>query len=70
MSRLLVALFGLLLSWQALAAELTVSAAASLTNAFRELTPLFDAQNPGVKLNLNFGASGALLQQIAKGAPA
>lgn len=69
MARLLVALFGLLLSWQALAAELTVSAAASLTNAFRELAPLFGAQNPGAKVQLNFGASGALLQQIAKGAP-
>lgn len=70
MSRLLVAFFGLLLSWQALAAELIVSAAASLTNAFRELAPFFEAQNPGVKLQFNFGASGALLQQIAKGAPA
>jgi len=47
-----------------------VSAAASLTNAFRELAPLFEAQNPGVKLQFNFGASGALLQQIVKGAPA
>ncbi|MCI0676807.1 MAG: molybdate ABC transporter substrate-binding protein [Phycisphaerales bacterium] len=70
MARLLVALFGLLLSGQALAAELIVSAAASLTNAFRELAPLFEAQNQGVKLRFNFGASGALLQQIAKGAPA
>lgn len=70
MSRLLVAFFGLLLSWQALAAELIVSAAASLTNAFRELAPFFEAQSPGVKLQFNFGASGALMQQIAKGAPA
>ena len=70
MSSLLVALFGLLLSWQALAAELTVSAAASLTNAFSELAPLFEAQRPGAKLQFNFGASGALLQQITKGAPA
>lgn len=70
MSRLIGALFALLLTGQALAAELTVSAAASLTNAFRELAPLFEAQNPGVKLQFNFGASGALLQQIAKGAPA
>ncbi|MGH8487716.1 MAG: molybdate ABC transporter substrate-binding protein [Gammaproteobacteria bacterium] len=70
MSHLLVAFFGLLLSWQVLAAELIVSAAASLTNAFHELAPLFEAQNPGVKPQFNFGASGALLQQIAKGAPA
>lgn len=52
------------------AAELVVSAAASLTNAFRELAPAFEAQNPDIKVQLNFGASGALLQQIAKGAPA
>lgn len=54
----------------AAAADLTVSAAASLTNAFRELAPLFEAANPGTRVQLNFGASGALLQQIAKGAPA
>jgi molybdate transport system substrate-binding protein len=51
------------------AAELTVSAAASLTQAFNELAPLFEAAHPGTRLQLNFGASGALLQQIAKGAP-
>ncbi|MGL5632895.1 MAG: molybdate ABC transporter substrate-binding protein, partial [Azovibrio sp.] len=69
MLRLLTIVCGLLLSWQVLAAELTVSAAASLTNAFRELAPLFEAENPGTKVQLNFGASGALLQQISKGAP-
>jgi len=51
------------------AADLTVSAAASLTNAFKEIGAAFEAQNPGTKVQLNFGASGALLQQIAKGAP-
>lgn len=51
------------------AAELTVSAAASLTNAFRDLAPAFETANPGTKLHFNFGASGALLQQMAKGAP-
>lgn len=70
MTRLLVLLFGLLLGCQAHAADLVVSAAASLTNAFRDLAPMFEAQNPGARLGLNFGASGALLQQIAKGAPA
>ena len=49
------------------AADLTVSTAASLTNAFNELGPMFEAANPGTKLLFNFGASGALLQQIAKG---
>lgn len=52
------------------AADVTVSAAASLTNAFRDVAPLFEAAHPGTRLQLNFGASGALLAQIAKGAPA
>jgi molybdate transport system substrate-binding protein len=49
------------------AADLTVSAAASLTNAFKDLGPMFEAANPGTQVLFNFGASGALLQQIAKG---
>jgi molybdate transport system substrate-binding protein len=69
MPRLLAALAGLLISWPSFAADLTVSAAASLANAFRELTPLFEARNPDIKVQLNFAASGALLQQIARGAP-
>ncbi len=52
------------------AADITVSAAASLTNAFRDIAPLFEAAHPGTKLQFNFAASGALLAQIAKGAPA
>ena len=51
------------------AAEVTVSAAASLTNAFKELAPAFEAAHPGTKVQLNFAASDALLAQIAKGAP-
>ena len=66
----LIALAGLALAGAAAAADLTVSAAASLTNAFKELVPLYEAAHPGSRLQLNFGASGALLQQIAKGAPA
>ena len=52
------------------AADLTVSAAASLSNAFRELGPVFEAQNAGTMVVFNFAASDALLAQIAKGAPA
>ena len=51
------------------AGDLHVSAAASLTNAFKEIGQSFEAQHPGTKVLLNFGASDALLQQIAKGAP-
>lgn len=64
------ALAGLgLLSGAALAADVTVSAAASLSNAFKELGPAFEAQNPGTRLLFNFAASDALLAQISKGAP-
>lgn len=49
--------------------EITVSAAASLTNAFKALGPAFEARHPGTKVQLNFAASDALLAQIAKGAP-
>jgi molybdate transport system substrate-binding protein len=52
------------------AAVITVSAAASLTNAFRDIAPLFEAAQPGARVQFNFGASGALLVQIARGAPA
>ena len=52
-----------------MAGDLTVSAAASLTNAFKDIAQSYEAQHPGTKVLLNFGASGALLQQMAKGAP-
>lgn len=52
------------------AADLTVSAAASLTNAFNDIGAAFERANPDTKVQFNYGASGALLQQIAKGAPA
>lgn len=58
-----------LASTQATAGDITVSAAASLTDAFKEISRNFEASHPKVKVALNFGASGALLQQIAKGAP-
>jgi len=57
------------LGFPAHGADLTVSAAASLSNAFKDLAPLFEAAHPGTRLRFNFAASGPLLQQIAKGAP-
>lgn len=51
------------------AADLTVSAAASLQNAFREIATAWEKQHPGDEVLLNFAASGTLLQQIDKGAP-
>lgn len=50
-------------------AELTVSAASSLTDAFREIAAAYEAGHPGTRIVLNFGASGLLLQQIDSGAP-
>ncbi|GGY61988.1 molybdate ABC transporter substrate-binding protein [Pseudoduganella albidiflava] len=51
------------------AADVTVSAAASLTNAFKELAQSFEVAHPGNRVLLNFAASDPLVQQIAKGAP-
>ena len=51
------------------AQQITVSAAASLTDAFKELGPKFEAGKPGATVRFNFAASGALLQQIVQGAP-
>jgi molybdate transport system substrate-binding protein len=53
----------------ACAQQLTVSAAASLTDAFKEIAPRFEAAKPGVTVRFNFAASGVLLQQIVQGAP-
>lgn len=51
------------------AAELRVSAAASLTGALREIAPAYEkATGDGIVLNL--GASSALARQIREGAPA
>lgn len=51
------------------AQQITVSAAASLTDAFKELGPRFEASKPGATVRFNFAASGVLLQQISQGAP-
>jgi molybdate transport system substrate-binding protein len=69
LSVVIATVIGVVAFGTAAAADLTVSAAASLTNAFNEIGRAFEAQNPGSKVQFNFGASGALLQQIVKGAP-
>lgn len=51
------------------AQQLTVSAAASLTEAFREIGTRFEARKPGAAVRFNFAASGVLIQQIVQGAP-
>ncbi|HEY4071685.1 MAG TPA: molybdate ABC transporter substrate-binding protein [Herbaspirillum sp.] len=52
------------------AADLVVSAASSLTDAFKSVAQSYEARNPGTKVVLNFGASDVLMQQIVNGAPA
>lgn len=47
--------------------EIHVSAAASLTDAMKELAGVYEKENPGVKLVFNFGSSGALQQAIENG---
>ncbi len=50
--------------------EITVFAAASLTESFKKLGTEFEAANPGTKVTFNFAGSSALAQQINQGAPA
>jgi len=70
MNRLLfLFLFLLIAALPASAAELTVSAASSLTESFRDIARAYESAHPGTKVDLNFAASGVLLQQITRGAP-
>jgi molybdate transport system substrate-binding protein len=49
---------------------LVVLAAASLTEPFKEIAPLFEAAYPGVTISFNFAGSNQLAQQLANGSPA
>jgi molybdate transport system substrate-binding protein len=49
--------------------QLTVAAAASLSDALREIGARFEAQRPQARLRFSFAASGVLMQQIVNGAP-
>jgi molybdate transport system substrate-binding protein len=53
-----------------LSGNITVFAAASLTESFTELGKQFESANPGTKVTFSFGASSGLAQQINSGAPA
>jgi molybdate transport system substrate-binding protein len=50
--------------------DITVFAAASLTESFTALGKSFEAQNPGTKVTFSFGPSSGLAEQINSGAPA
>ncbi|MCO4328780.1 molybdate ABC transporter substrate-binding protein [Staphylococcus hyicus] len=49
--------------------HLTISAAASLTDVTKELEKAFKKEHPNAVIEFNYGGSGALRQQIEKGAP-
>jgi len=69
-SRSLAALlFAWMIAGSAGAADITVSAASSLTNAFQDIGREFEKANPDSKVLFNFGSSGQLVQQIVRGAP-
>jgi len=50
--------------------ELTILAAASLTDAAEELKDIYVAGHPEVKITYSFASSGTLQKQIEEGAPA
>ena len=52
------------------AVELTILAAASLTDVCNEIKTEYEAAHPNVTLHFSYGASGALQTQIEEGAPA
>lgn len=62
-------LCGLLAATTVSAAELTVHAAASLTDAMKEIGAAYEKES-GDKVQFNFGASNMLARQIEEGAPA
>jgi molybdate transport system substrate-binding protein len=62
--------FLMLTNMQAMAANVYVSAAASLKEALNEMVDKYAITHPGVTIQKNFGASGALAGQIEQGAPA
>lgn len=49
---------------------LTVFAAASLTSTFEQLAEVFEEENDGVRVDINFAGSSDLVAQIVQGAPA
>ncbi|MDN5766589.1 MAG: molybdate ABC transporter substrate-binding protein [Humibacillus sp.] len=54
----------------ALSGTVTVLAAASLTNSFDVIKTEFEAANPGVTVEVSYGSTATLVQQVNNGAPA
>ena len=57
------------ITFPSVAADITVAAAASLTDAFKVIAADFEKKNPQTKVKLTFASSGTLLQQLRNGAP-
>lgn len=55
---------------QAVAGDISVFAAASLTTAFQDLARSFEAGHPAARVRYNFGGSTTLATQVNQGAPA
>uniref|UniRef100_UPI003EB918E9 molybdate ABC transporter substrate-binding protein n=1 Tax=Okeanomitos corallinicola TaxID=3231550 RepID=UPI003EB918E9 len=49
--------------------NLLISVAASMKDVMEEIKPLYQQSQGNIKINYNFGASGALQRQIEQGAP-
>ncbi len=51
------------------APDLTVSAAASIQDAFKAIKPIYEDKKTKVGITYNFGSSGSLQRQLEQGAP-
>jgi molybdate transport system substrate-binding protein len=68
-AKALLFVFSLFVTARPFAVELTVHAAASLTDVMKEIGVAYEKES-GDKLQFNFGASSMLARQIEEGAPA
>lgn len=66
----LISFFLLGISVSCQAGEITVYAAASLTNALGDIVDAYQSAHPGTVVKTSFAASGILARQIENGAPA
>ena len=57
------------ITFPSMAADITVAAASSLTDAFKVMATDFEKLHPQTKVRLTFASSGTLLQQLRNGAP-
>lgn len=69
MRAILLPILFLLAAVPAAAGEIRLSAAASLTEAVKQIAAVYVRRHPGVRIHPNFGGSGMLAKQIAQGAP-